>query len=138
MFNNPRLKEIRHILLNVKHIAIVGLSPNKKRPSFQVASALQSFGIRITPVRPLVVEVLGEKAYADLREIPDPIDLVDVFRAPEHVAPIVDACIERRVSVLWLQDGVINESEALRAQSAGITVVMNRCIYRDYVSFVKK
>lgn len=137
MFNNPTLNDIKNILLNAKHIAVVGLSPNPKRPSFQVASALQSFGYRITPVRPLVVEVLGEKAYADLRDIPDPVDIVDVFRAPEHVAPIVDACIERQVSVLWLQDGVVNETEALRAQAAGIVVVMNRCIYRDYVSLVK-
>ena len=132
MFKNPSLEEIKTILQSCKHIAVVGLSPKPKRPSFQVASALQSYGYHIIPVRPAVDEVLGEKAYADLSEVPDSIDMVDVFRAPEHIAPIVDACIERQVPVLWLQDGVVNESEALRAQAAGITVIMDRCTYRDY------
>ena len=137
MFNNPTIDEIKTILLKAKHIAVVGLSPNPNRPSFQVASRLQSFGYRITPVRPKIEAVLGEKAYADLRQVPDSVDMVDVFRAPEYVPPIVDACIEFHVPVLWLQDGVINETEALRAQEAGITVVMNRCTYRDYMHLVQ-
>ena len=132
MFQNPSLDEIKTILQNCKHIAVVGLSPKPKRPSFIVASHLQSYGYHIIPVRPAVDEVLGEKAYADLSEVPNPIDMVDVFRAPEHIAPIVDACIERQIPVLWLQDGVVNEAEALRARAAGITVIMDRCTYRDY------
>ncbi|MGD8484268.1 MAG: CoA-binding protein [Thioalkalispiraceae bacterium] len=137
MFFNPSLDDIKIILQNVKHIVVVGLSPKPRRPSHQVASALQSFGYHIIPVRPAVDEVLGEKAYADLGEVPDPIDMVDVFRAPDKISPIVDVCIERKIPVLWLQDGVINEAEALRAQAAGITVIMNRCTYRDYMSLLR-
>lgn len=133
-FRNPNLDEISALLLAVKSIAVVGLSPKPNRPSYQVASAMQQFGYRIIPVRPAVDEVLGERAYADLHELPGPVDLVDVFRAPEHVGPIVDACIELAVPYLWLQDGVINEPAAQRAREAGITVVMNRCIYRDYLA----
>ena len=81
--------------------------------------------------------VLGEKAYADLYSVPGEIDLVDVFRAPQHVEPIVDACIELKIPAIWLQDGVINEQAALRAQAAGMTVVMDRCIYRDYRQFIQ-
>lgn len=137
MFTNPPTDEIKTILEMAKHIAVVGLSPKPKRPSFMVASHLQSFGYHIIPVRPAVDEVLGEKAYADLSEVPEPIDMVDVFRAPDKIAPIVDVCIERNIPVLWLQDGVVNEAEALRAQQAGITVIMNRCTYRDYMSLIK-
>lgn len=137
MFTNPPLDEIRIVLKNAKHIAVVGLSPKPKRPSHMVASNLQSFGYHIIPVRPAVDEVLGEKAYADLSEVPEPIDMVDVFRAPDKIGPVVDACIERNIPVLWLQDGVINEVEAIRAQAAGITVIMDRCTYRDYMSLLK-
>lgn len=133
-FENPDLNQISALLLKVKSIAVVGLSPKANRPSHQVAAAMQKFGYRIIPVRPAVDEVLGEKAYADLREVPEPIDMVDVFRAPEHVDEIVDACIERQVPCLWLQDGVVNESAARRAREAGMTVVMNRCVYRDYLA----
>ena len=136
-FTNPSLDEIKSILQNCQHIAVVGLSPKSNRPSHMVASALQSFGYHVIPVRPAVDEVLGEKAYADLSEVPAPIDMVDVFRAPDKIAPLVDVCIERNIPVLWLQDGVVNEAEALRAQAAGITVIMNRCTYRDYMSLLK-
>ena len=136
-FANPSLDEIKAILETTKHIAVVGLSPKPKRPSFQVASALQSYGYHIIPVRPAVDEVLCEKAYADLSDVPEPIDMVDVFRAPDKIAPIVDVCIEHQIPVLWLQDGVVNEAEALRAQEAGITVIMDRCTYRDYMNLIK-
>lgn len=136
-FCNPPIEKIKDILLNARHIAVVGLSPKPQRPSHMVASYLQSFGYHIIPVRPAIENVLGEKAHADLYEVPGPVDIVDVFRAPEHIGPIVDACIERKFPVLWLQDGVINEPEALRAQQAGITVIMNRCTYRDYMAFMK-
>lgn len=137
MFTNPPIEEIKTILRNTKHIAVVGLSPKPKRPSFMVASHLQSFGYHIIPVRPAVDEVLGEKAYADLSDVPEPIDMVDVFRAPDKITPIVDVCIARKIPVLWLQDGVVNETEALRAQAAGITVIMDRCTYRDYNQLLK-
>lgn len=132
-FGNPSLDEIRTLLQQAHTVAVIGLSPKADRPSHRVASALQRFGYRIIPVRPAVSEVLGERAYPTLREVPDAIDIVDVFRAPQHVDAIVDACIERGVPALWLQDGVVNEAAALRAQRAGILVVMDRCMYRDYL-----
>lgn len=136
MFQNPSLDDIKRILRTAKHIAVVGLSPKPRRPSHMVASNLQLFGYHVIPVRPGVEEVLGEKAYADLADVPGPVDMVDVFRAPDQISPIVDVCIERNIPVLWLQDGVVNESEALRAQAAGITVIMDRCTYRDYMNLV--
>jgi hypothetical protein len=95
---------------------------------------MQSYGYRIIPVRPATETVLGETCYASLHDIPDPgrVDLVDVFRAPEHVDEIVDACIALKLPAIWLQDGVVNEAAAERARAAGITVVMDRCVYRDY------
>ena len=95
---------------------------------------MQGYGYRIIPIRPAVESVLGERAYPDLYALPEPVDLVNVFRNPKEIAPIVDACIALRLPRLWLQDGVINEAEALRAQAAGIEVIMNRCIYRDYLA----
>lgn len=131
-FVNPDPQDICKLLQEVQTIAVVGLSPNTARPSFGVAKALQSFGYRIFPVRPLIVEVLGEKAYPDLESLPEVPDIVEVFRAAEHVPAIVDSCIKLGIKKLWLQDGVIHEEAALRAQQAGITVVMDRCMYRDY------
>ncbi|ADE10391.1 CoA-binding protein [Sideroxydans lithotrophicus] len=131
-FANPSPEDICKLLREVHSVAVVGLSPNTARPSFRVAQALQSFGHRIIPVRPLVTEVLGEKAYPDLESLPELPDIVDVFRAPEHVPAIVDSCIELGIKRLWLQDGVVHEEAALRAQQAGIIVVMDRCMFRDH------
>lgn len=136
-FENPDPDTIRNLLQQVRNIAVVGLSPRPNRPSHQVASALQGFGYRIIPVRPAVNEVLGEPAYGRLADVPDPIDLVDVFRAPEHVDEIVDACIELKLPALWLQDGVIQHEAAQRARDAGMTVIMDRCIYRDYLTLLR-
>ena len=136
-FRNPSREEITSLLHNCKRIAVVGLSPKSNRPSHGVASALQQFGYTIVPVRPAVDSVLGEKAYPDLYAVPGPIDLVDVFRASEYVDPIIDACIALRIPAIWLQDGVINDAAALRAQASGIMVVMDRCIYRDYKQFMR-
>ena len=135
-FNNPSMKEIGELLQNIKTIAVVGLSPKEDRPSHRVSKSMQGFGYRIIPVRPAIAEALGETAYPDLYAVPDKIDLVDVFRAPQHVDPIVDACIELNIPAIWLQDGVINESAAQRATAAGITVIMDRCIYRDYLQLM--
>ncbi len=133
-FRNPPLAEIRTRLQAIRTIAVVGLSPRPARPSHRVAAALQRYGYRIVPVRPAVEAVLGVAAVPDLYRLPGPVDLVDVFRAPQHVPAIVDACIDRRVPALWLQDGVVHEEAAARAAAAGIWVVMDRCIYRDYLS----
>jgi predicted CoA-binding protein len=134
-FSNPAPDEIRMLLQELHSIAVVGLSPNPARPSFRVARGLQSFGYRIIPVRPLIREVLGEKAYPDLESLPELPDIVDVFRASEHVPAIVESCIRLGIKNLWLQDGVVHEEAALRASNAGITVVMDRCIWRDAVRY---
>ena len=131
-FTNPGPDEICGMLRNIHTIAVVGLSANPQRPSFRVARAMQGYSYRIVPVRPLVHEVLGEHAYPDLESIPFKVDMVDVFRAPEHVPAIVESCIALGIERLWLQDGVINEEAAQRAMAACITVVMNRCVWRDF------
>lgn len=134
MHTNPEPRQICEMLRQVKTIAVLGLSPKQDRPSYRVARGMQGHGYRIVPVRPAVTEVLGEKAYPDLASVPDAIDLVDVFRAPEFVDTIVDDCIRLGIKRLWLQEGVVNEAAARRAREAGITVVMDRCVWRDYNS----
>lgn len=135
-FENPSREAIRSLLQSIYTIAVVGLSPKAGRPSHSVSESMQRFGYRIIPVRPAVDEVLGEKAWPDLYALPEKPDLVNVFRAPEHVGPIVDACIELGIKAIWLQDGVINDAAANKAMAAGMTVVMDRCIYRDYVQLI--
>ena len=135
-FVNPSTDEIRNLLRRIKTIAVVGLSAASNRPSHGVARALQGFGYRIVPINPTVREVLGEKAYPSLRELPEPVDLVDVFRESSHAAGIVDDCIALKLPALWLQDGVIDETAALRARAAGLMVLMDRCIYRDYIQLI--
>jgi predicted CoA-binding protein len=137
MFQNPSRAEIDTLLRRIRTIAVVGLSANPARPSFGVARALQRFGYRIIPVTPAATAVLGERAVPDLdhlSEVLEPgetVDLIDVFRQPEHVSAIVDDCIRLQLPALWLQDGVIDEAAAQRAQAAGIFTVMDRCTYRD-------
>ena len=137
MFQNPSAEEIRALLTSVKTIAVLGLSDNPARPSYRVAEAMQGFGYRVVPVRPVQGEVLGEKGYANLADLPETPDLSDVFRAPEHVPGIVDECIARGVKRLWLQEGVVNEAAAEKARAAGMTVVMDRCIFKEYVALMK-
>ena len=135
IFSNPAPEKIRLILNTVHSIAVVGLSPNQARPSFRVARGLQTLGYRIIPVRPLISEVLGEKAFPDLESLPELPDIVDVFRAAEHVPAIVESCIRLGIKNLWLQQGVIHEAAAQRAMEAGITVIMDRCMWRDAMQF---
>ena len=132
MFENPDRDERCALLKRVKNIAVVGLSPNPARPSHGVSAALQGFGYTVIPVHPAVKEVLGAKAYARLADVDVPIDLVDVFRQSQFVSGIVDECIALGLKAIWLQDGVIDEAAAARARAAGMFVVMDRCIYRDY------
>ena len=134
-FRNPSPDRIRALLREVRSIAVVGFSPEPSRPSHRVAAALQQVGYRIIPVRPGIVSGLGETAWRDLADIPDvarTVDLVDVFRAPDQVMPVVDACIALGLKRLWLQDGVVNEEAAARASAAGIEVVMNDCTWRAW------
>jgi predicted CoA-binding protein len=95
---------------------------------------MKGFGFRIVPVRPALDEVLGEKAYARLGDIPFPVDLVDVFRAAEFIPEIVEECIALKVHALWIQEGIVHDEAGYRAQDAGIITVMNRCIWKEYVA----
>jgi uncharacterized protein len=137
VFSNPSGEQIAQLLRSARIIAIVGLSADQTRPSHGVARALQRFGYRIIPVTPTAEAILGELAVPDLEHLPDvlgpgeQVDIVDVFRRPEHVAGIVEECIRLKVPALWLQDGVIDEVAAERARATGIFTVMDRCIFRD-------
>jgi predicted CoA-binding protein len=128
---NPEA-QIQGILERSKTIAVVGLSPDEARDSHQVAAYMQRHGYRVIPVNPNVKTVLGERAYASLREVPEPIDLIDVFRRPEFVPAIVEDTIAVQAPVLWLQLGVVHEAAARRAQQAGIAVVMDRCLMVEH------
>lgn len=138
MFTNPDTETIRQMLKQIRTVAVVGLSSNESRPSYRVAHGLQSLGYRIIPVRPMVEEVLGEHAYPDLESLPEIPDIVDVFRAAEHVPAIVDSCINLGIKRIWLQDGVVHEAAAQRAADAGITVIMNRCMWRDCMQLCER
>jgi len=144
-FANPDDATLRGLLDRVKTVAVVGLSPQPARPSFRVAQAMQRYGYRIIPVRPLVDEVLGEKAYASLADIPFPVDLVDVFRAPEHLSAIVEQCLalhsmhrpfstmHHSPTAIWIQEGIVHAGAAQLAEAGGMTVVMDRCLLKEFV-----
>ncbi|HIM62206.1 MAG: CoA-binding protein [Chloroflexi bacterium] len=112
-------------LQNSKTIAVVGLSGDPDRISFRVTRYMQEQGYRIIPVNPMIEEVLGEKSYPDLKSVPEPIDMVNIFRRSELVAPVVDQAIEIGVKYIWMQDGVINPESAAKAEAAGIPVIMD-------------
>jgi len=128
--NEPEI--IKEILQNVKTIAVVGISRKPDRPSYHVASAMQQRGYRIVPVNPVLKEVLGETCYPSLRQIPFPVDMVDVFRAPEFVPAIVDDTIAIGVRYLWLQEGVVHPEAIAKAESNGIHVVADLCLYKEH------
>lgn len=131
-FENPGVEERCALLQRVKTIAVVGLSPNPTRPSYGVSQAMQGFGYTIFPVHPSAREVLGARAYPRLGDVPVPIDLVNVFRRPEFIDGVVDDCLGLGLKSIWIQEGIVNESAALRARIGGMMVVMDRCIYSDY------
>lgn len=132
-FRNPDDDALRVLLKAVRTIAVVGLSPQPARPSYRVAQAMQHYGYRIVPVRPLVDEVLGERAYASLADIPFRVDLVDVFRAAEHVPAIVGQCLALHLPAIWIQEGIVHEAAAQQARAGGMTVAMDRCLLKEYV-----
>ena len=112
-------------LRNSKTIAVVGLSDNPDRDSHRVSKYMQAHGYRIIPVNPMIQETLGEKSYPDLKSVPEPIDMVDIFRRSELVPPVVDEAIEVGVKYIWMQDGVVNPEAAAKAEAAGIPVIMD-------------
>lgn len=132
MFENPSEAERCALLKSVRNIAVVGLSPNPSRPSHGVARAMQGFGFNIIPVHPTAVVVLGARVYPRLSDVPVPVDLVNVFRRAQFIDEIVDDCLALKLKALWIQEGIVNKPAAERARAAGITVVMDRCIYRDF------
>jgi len=120
-------------LLRSSHvIAVVGLSSKKFRPSYGVAEYMQREGYRIIPVNPHETEVLGEKSYARLEDIPDRLDIVDIFRRSEFVGPIVESAIRLGAKAVWMQEGVEDEEAAQKARDAGLFVVMDRCILKEH------
>lgn len=123
---------LRSLLLETRTIAVVGLSANWHRPSFFAAKYMQERGYTIVPVNPAYDEILGQKCYPSLRDIPIPIDMVDVFRKPEDVLPLVDDAIAIGAKSFWMQLGVINADAAQRAEAAGMKVVMDRCVKIEY------
>jgi predicted CoA-binding protein len=122
------LEELRQILATSKTIAVVGLSDKPDRPSHTIPAYLQRQGYRIIPVNPNLAEALGEKAYTNLREIPVPVDVVEIFRRADDVPPIVEDAITIGAKIVWMQLGIVNETAAARAESAGLTVVMDTCM----------
>ncbi|HEY0704289.1 MAG TPA: CoA-binding protein [Candidatus Acidoferrales bacterium] len=123
---------ISEILKSSKTIAVVGLSGRKFRPSYGVAEYLQKAGYRIIPVNPQETEALGEKSYARLEDIPEKIDIVDIFRRSEFVPEIVDAAIKIGARAVWMQEGVIHSEAAEKARQAGLVVVMDHCILKEH------
>lgn len=123
---------LRLALLSARTVAVVGLSDQTSRPSYGVARYLQSQGYRIIPVNPNVREVLGEQVYPDLISVQDPVDMVNIFRRSDRVAPTVDEAITKGAQIIWMQVGVVDEESAQRAMDAGITVIMDRCIMVEH------
>ena len=133
MFDNPAKPQIDAFLKRIRTVAVLGLSETPGRPSYHVAEELQKFGYRIVPVNPVAKEILGERAWPSLESAMKnvgPIDVVDVFRRPEHVSAIVDEAIRLGVPALWFQEGVVDAAAAMRARDAGIFTVMDRCMFK--------
>lgn len=123
---------VRNILASTSTIAVVGLSPKENRPSNLVARYLLNAGFTVIPVNPGQTEILGLPCYPDLRAIPTPVDLVDIFRRSEEVGGVVDEAIAIGAKTVWMQQGIVNETAAARARGAGLTVIMDRCIKVDH------
>jgi len=123
---------ITDLLKRSRTIAVVGLSNSPLRPSHGVSAYMQTHRYRIIPVNPNIDEALGEKSYPSLFDVPEKIDIVNIFRRPEYVEPIVDQAIQLKVPVIWMQESVIHEKAAEKARNAGILVIMDRCILKEH------
>lgn len=138
MFTNPSQDELREILLRAKTIAVIGLSDKPDRESYLVAKEMQKRGYRIIPVNPAVTTVLGEKAYATLADIPEAVDIVDIFRRSDALPEVVREAVEISAPVIWAQQGVFNEEAAEIAKARGKTMIMDRCIMLMHSLLVEK
>ena len=130
--SNPTSAEIADLLRNAKTIAVVGLSPKPDRPSHGVSAYMQAQGYRIIPVNPAHERILGEKVYKSLLDVPDAVDIVDIFRDPQAVPEIVDQAIQKKAKAIWMQEGIVHNAAAAKARAAGLVVVMNKCIYKEH------
>lgn len=126
------MQNISEIIRKYRTIAVVGLSPNRLRPSYGVSEYMKSQGYKIIPVNPGHAQILGETAYRNLESIPEPVEIVNVFRRSEHVGEVVDSAIRIGAKVVWMQEGIRNEEAAQRAREAGLEVVEDRCILKDH------
>ena len=124
------------ILKSSRVVAIVGLSSKPDRPSNRVGSYLKGKGFKVIPVNPAEKEVVGETSYPDLRSIPERVDVVDIFRRPEDVSPIVEDAIKIGAKAVWMQEGIVNEAAAARAKEAGLKVVMDHCMLKEYMKMI--
>jgi uncharacterized protein len=127
-----------NMLSNGKTIAVVGLSSRRSRPSYGVSEYLQSEGFRIIPVNPNETEILGEKCYATLEEVPVPVDIVDIFRRSDSVMEVVESAIRIGAKGIWMQEGVVNPEAAEKARAAGLEVVMDHCILKEHRKMVTR
>ena len=128
---------IPELLRKSRVIAVVGLSSKRARPSYSVSEYMQKQGYRIIPVNPNESEVLGEKSYARLEDIPEHVDIVDIFRRSEKVAPVVESAIRIGASAVWMQEGVVDQPSARKAKAAGLDVVVDRCILKEHSRFFR-
>ncbi|MCX8090368.1 MAG: CoA-binding protein [Verrucomicrobiae bacterium] len=129
---NATPEEIRQLLASARTVAIVGLSDKPERDSYRVAHYLKQHGYRIIPVNPNVTAVHGERAFASLRDVPGPVDIVDIFRKPDAVPEIIEDAIAIRAKAVWMQEGIAHNAAADRARAAGLQVVMNKCIMKEH------
>ena len=132
MASSPQIDPITELFNRAQTIAVVGLSRDPLRPSHGVSAYMQSQGYRVIPVNPQIESSLGQKAYASLLEVPEQIDIVNIFRRPQFVEEIVNQAIRLKIPAIWMQEGVIHEAAAEKARKAGIFVVMDRCILKDH------
>lgn len=132
MAAHQELDPVRELLAQAKTIAVVGLSDNPLRASHGVSAYMQAQGYKIIPVNPKITEALGEAAYPSLLDVPDKIDIVDIFRRPEYVEAIVDQAIQLKIPAVWMQEEVINEAAAAKARKAGMFVAMDLCILKEH------
>lgn len=123
--------DIDKVLKQYHTVAVVGVSSNPERPSYRVADFLKKRGYRVIPVTPKGDTIIGEKVYPDLASIPDPVDVVDIFRRSEDIPPIVEDAIKAGAKVIWMQEGIINEDAAKKARKAGLVVVMDHCMKKE-------
>src|SRR5580692_11666324 len=128
---------IPDLLRKSRVIAVVGLSSKRSRPSYGVAEYMKQQGYRIIPVNPNETEVLGEKSYARLEDIPEHVDIVDIFRRSELVRPVVESAIRIGASAVWMQEGVVDEVSARKAKAAGLAVVIDRCILKEHQRYLR-